>query len=136
MMQCLQIAKTNTSPLLCSPDNDFSAPVLQNAKMEHPEFPNENFVAAWRERAGMTQAQLAEKIGTNGSQVSLLESGDRQLSPKWLRRIAAALSVPLGYLLEYHPDQVPADLMEAWSKVPAEKREDAIEMLRVLGGRR
>ena len=58
--------------------------------MELPDLPNENFVQAWRERKGLTQAQLGEAIGTTGSVVSLMEAGKRQLSPKWLRRIAAA----------------------------------------------
>lgn len=101
--------------------------------MDFLDLPNENFVAAWREKKKMTQAQLAEKIGTTGSVVSLLESGDRQLSPKWLRRIAAAFEIPVGYLLEHHPDNVPDDVLEIWSRVPEEKRKDAIEMLRVLG---
>lgn len=100
--------------------------------MSHPEFPNENFVAAWREKKGWTQAKLAEKIGTTSSVVSLLESGSRQLSPKWLRRIAGAFKIPTGYLLEHHPDTVPTDVLEIWAEVPASKREDALAMLRVL----
>lgn len=106
--------------------------LLQNAKMEFPEFPNENFVAAWRERRGMTQQQLADAIGTTGSVVSLLESGSRQLSPKWLRRIAAAFGIPTGFLLEHHPDNVPPDVLDTWVRIPAEKREDALRMLEAL----
>jgi transcriptional regulator with XRE-family HTH domain len=100
-----------------------------------PQFPNENFVGAWRDRRGLTQAKLAEKIGTTGSVVSLLEAGHRQLSPKWLRRISAALEVPVGYLLEHHPDDVPTDLLEIWAEVPKAKREDALNILRSLSGR-
>lgn len=100
--------------------------------MDQPEFPNENYVAAWRERAKLTQAELAEKIGTTGSVVSLLESGDRQLSPKWLRRISAAIHVPIGYLLEHHPDNVPADMIQLFASIPKEKQGVAEDMLRAL----
>jgi transcriptional regulator with XRE-family HTH domain len=100
--------------------------------MNGPDLPNENFVAAWRERKGWTQAKLGEEIGTTGSVVSLLESGDRQLSPKWLRKIAAAFQIPTGYLLEHHPDEVPADVLEAWAGIPKAKQGDALAMLRAL----
>lgn len=113
--------------------DDAFAAVLQNADMDFLDLPNENFVGAWRERKGWTQAQLAEAIGTTGSVVSLLEAGERQLSPKWLRRIAAAFSIPTGYLLEHHPDNLPADVLDLWANVPEAKREDAMAMLRALG---
>jgi transcriptional regulator with XRE-family HTH domain len=99
--------------------------------------PNVNFVGAWRDRAGLTQAKLAEQIGTTGSVVSLLEGGHRQLSPKWLRRISAALDGPMGWLLERHPDDDdPGDLLEVWGRIPASKREDALNILRSLAGSR
>lgn len=129
----MQIAKSAASEKVCSLRDDLFAVVLQTANMDFLDLPNENFVAAWRERKGWTQAQLAEAIGTTGSVVSLLEAGERQLSPKWLRRIAAAFGIPTGYLLEHHPDNLPADIMEAWVKVPKEKRRDALAMLQALG---
>lgn len=129
----MQIAKSVASKKVCNLRDDVFAAVLQNAKMDFLDLPNENFVAAWRERKGWTQAQLAEAIGTTGSVVSLLEAGERQLSPKWLRRIAAAFKIPTGYLLEHHPDKLPVDVLEIWANVPEEKQGDAIAMLRALG---
>lgn len=135
MAICLQNAKFFASRELCILPNDPDAGALQNAKMELPDLPNENFVAAWREKKGLTQAELAEAIETTGSVVSLLEAGKRQLSPKWLRRIASALQVPVGYLLEHHPDELPGDVLEVWATVPDSKREDALNMLRALAPR-
>jgi transcriptional regulator with XRE-family HTH domain len=132
MLQYLQIANVLASPIICNLRDDDTGADLQNAKMNFLDLPNENFVAAWRERKGWTQAKLAEEIGTTSSVVSLLESGDRQLSPKWLRRIAAAFGIPTGYLLEHHPDAIPADVLEVWAGVPAEKREDALAVLRAF----
>ena len=62
-----------------------------------------NYLRAWREYRGLTQAQLAAMIGTEGSVISLLESGDRELSDKWLRRVAPALGTTPGFLLDYSP---------------------------------
>lgn len=112
--------------------HDAGEGVLHNAKLELADLPNENFVAAWREKRGMTQAQLAEAIGTTSPVISLLESGKRQLSPKWLRKIGHVLNVPIGYLLEHHPDDLPDDVLEIWARVPEEKREDARAMLRIF----
>lgn len=119
----------------CNLHDDEAQLLLQTANMSHPDFPNENFVSAWRERKGWTQAKLAEAIGTTSSVVSLLESGDRQLSPKWLRKISASLEVPIGFLLEHAPADVPADVLEVWAHVPQEKRADALAMLKALTGR-
>lgn len=48
---------------------------------------------AFRERAGLTQAELARQCGVDGSCVSALESGRRDGSWKLVRRIADALAL-------------------------------------------
>ena len=56
-------------------------------------------VKAARQRAGMTQAELAEKIGTSQSVVARLESGGDSRTPSLalLARIAAALKARLEF---------------------------------------
>lgn len=105
---------------------------MQTANMALLDLPNENFLAAWRERKGLTQEQLAEKVDTTGSVISLLEAGKRALSPKWLRRLAPVLEVPMGYLLETHPDDVSDELLETWARIPEAQRPAAMAMLRSL----
>ena len=51
-----------------------------------------------RTAAGMTQQQLAERIGTKQSSISRLESGDSEPSFDMLRRLAAALNVSFEIL--------------------------------------
>ncbi|HZZ34338.1 MAG TPA: helix-turn-helix transcriptional regulator [Caulobacteraceae bacterium] len=97
-----------------------------------PRNPEANFLKAWREHRRMTQAQLAEKADTTGAVISLLESGDRRLSDKWLRRIAPALGIPVGYLLEQHPDNVQADILEVWAEIPEDRREQALDVLKAF----
>lgn len=77
-----------------------------------------NHLRAWREHRGLTQSQLAAIIGTEGSVISLLESGTRGLSDKWLQRLAKALEVPPGLLLDVEPGAVDAAMLDLWARVP------------------
>lgn len=91
-----------------------------------------NHLRAWREHRGMTQARLAEAIGTNASVVSLLETGDRGLSPKWLRRLSVALRAPVGAFLDFGPGEGRADVLDDWAAVPESARGMALEIMRAF----
>lgn len=85
----------------------------------HDERPHpRNYLRAWREHRGLTQAQLAAIVGTEGSVISLLESGDRSLSDKWLRRLAPPLETTPGLLLDFAPENVDEAMLELWIRVP------------------
>ena len=77
-----------------------------------------NHLRAWRELRGLTQAQLAAIVGTQGSVISLLESGDRALSNKWLLRLASALGTRPAFLLDYDPAYVDVALLEVLGSQP------------------
>lgn len=77
----------------------------------------------------MTQAKLAEAVGTTGAVISLLESGDRGLSDKWLRLLAPVLGTRPGHLLEVDPSDVSTDILEIWSDIPEESRQQARAVL-------
>jgi len=53
----------------------------------------ENPIKVFRDYRGLTQAQLAEKIGTNKIYISQIERGERQGSLSLLRKLADALRV-------------------------------------------
>jgi transcriptional regulator with XRE-family HTH domain len=91
--------------------------------------PEKNFLRAWREHRRMTQAKLAEAVGTTGAVISLLESGDRGLSDKWLRRLAPILGTRPGHLLEVDPNDAPSDILDIWEDIPEERREQARSIL-------
>jgi len=80
----------------------------------------------------MTQAKLAEAIGTTGAVISLLESGDRGLSDKWLRRIAPVLKTRPGHLLELDPAQAGDDIFDIWADIPEDRRDQARDVLRTF----
>ncbi|PHS25507.1 MAG: hypothetical protein COA84_07700 [Robiginitomaculum sp.] len=52
-----------------------------------------NRIREWRERRGLSQRQLAERIGTNQQAVHRLESGELELRPSHLKVYARALGV-------------------------------------------
>lgn len=50
-----------------------------------------NAIERLRRRAGLSQDELAERIGTTGAQVSRLEGGKRRLTWQWAERLAVGL---------------------------------------------
>lgn len=82
-----------------------------------------NYLRAWRLKRGMTQEQLAKEVGTATNMIQYLESGERGLSAKWLRRLAPALKTTSGMLLETDPDEVDLEIHDIWAfKMDAEQR--------------
>lgn len=107
--------------------------VSQTARMPRKAAkPSTNHLRAWREYRGLTQAQLAELVDTTDNVISMLESGDRQLSPKWLYRLAPALKTRPGFLFEFAPEDADLSILEAIVEVPADRKGEALQILRVL----
>lgn len=85
-----------------------------------------NHLKAWRDFRGLTQAELADKVDTNANMIGYLENGARGLSAKWLRRLADALQITPGHLLDHDPNDIPSDILEIWMNAdPAVKRQIA-----------
>ncbi len=95
--------------------------------------PEKNFLRAWREYRRMTQGHLAEAVDTTGAVISLLESGQRGLSDKWLRRLAPVLGTTPGHLLDVNPNEASSDILDIWATVPEDKRDLAREVLKTFG---
>lgn len=94
--------------------------------------PSANHLRAWREYRGLTQAQLGEMVDTTDNVISMLESGDRQLSQKWLNRLAPALRTRAGFLLEFSPEDADLSILEAIVDVPDDRKSEALRILRVF----
>lgn len=56
---------------------------------------------AVRIRLGITQRELAEKVGVSINYLSLVESGKRGISLTQLHRLASGLGVPATFVLVY-----------------------------------
>lgn len=90
---------------------------------------NRNYLRAWREFREMSQEALAEKVGTTGSVISMLENGNRGLSDKWLRKLAPALGTTPGNLLDHDPNELPTDILDIWDHIPERDRAVARRVL-------
>lgn len=91
-----------------------------------------NHLGAWREYRKMTQAALAEKVGTNANMISMLESADRGMSAKWLRRLAPALDTTPGMLLDHSPFELSADVVDIWTKADTRQKQQLSEIAKTL----
>ncbi len=70
---------------------------LRDAKIDLVDrlLADENPIRVFREYRGMTQRELATKVGVNAAYLSQIESGKRGGSTRILRAIANALNVDL-----------------------------------------
>jgi transcriptional regulator with XRE-family HTH domain len=91
-----------------------------------------NHLRAWREFRQLTQEQLAEKVGTAGNVISLLESGERGLSHKWLLKLAPVLGTTPGYLLDHDPNDLDSDIVRTVLALPENVRAKAMAVLKAL----
>jgi DNA-binding XRE family transcriptional regulator len=60
----------------------------------------ENRVKVYREMRGLTQAQLAAKTGSQTAYISQIETGRREGGKAILRKIAAALELPVSVFVD------------------------------------
>lgn len=91
-----------------------------------------NYLRAWREFRRFTQDDLAEKAGTTQGQIAHLEADRRELSAKWLRRLAPALGTTPGMLLDHDPNDLPTDVIEVWINATSEERRQLADMSRII----
>lgn len=96
------------------------------------EVESKNNLRAWREWCELTQEQLADKVGTTPAVISLLESGKRSLSLKWLRRFAPHLKTTPGFILDHRPEDLPTEVLEVWANIPEDQHKQAIAILRTF----
>lgn len=89
-----------------------------------------NHLKAWREFRELSQEDLAEKVDTTASQISMLETGERGLSAKWLRKLAPALGTTPGHLLDHDPQTIDNDVFDIWMEIDRRDRDTALRVLR------
>jgi len=81
---------------------------------------------------GMTQQQLAEKVGIKFQQIQKYETGMNRVSASRLWDIALALSVPVSFFFEGLSDQHEAEASADISEIPLDilKDKEALELVR------
>lgn len=100
------------------------------AKGAAPEFPP-NCIKAWRVFRGMTVAELAEAAGMSDGNLSEIENRKQGYSADGLMRLAKALKVDTGTLLNVDPSQSPA-LWSLWLAASQSQREHITELAQTV----
>jgi transcriptional regulator with XRE-family HTH domain len=91
-----------------------------------------NYLKAWRLFRGLTQEQLAALVDTNANMIGYLESGERGLSAKWLRRLAPALDTTPGMLLDHDPRALDADIIDIWAHAGAREKRQISDIAKTI----
>jgi transcriptional regulator with XRE-family HTH domain len=106
-------------------------PMRHNDVMvENTPKPRPNLLHAWRTHRGLSQVELAEKVGTSHQVIGYLERGRTELSAKWLLKLADALNTTPGHLLSVDPANVDNDIIDIWSRIPERERANALKAIR------
>jgi transcriptional regulator with XRE-family HTH domain len=98
-----------------------------------PEKPP-HYIGPWRRaaRPKITGERLAEQLEVTKGTISDWENYRYMPNLMQLHRIADALGISIGWLLQYHPDDVNPDVLAAWSNVPDADRPRALEAIKIF----
>lgn len=86
---------------------------------------------AWRKHRGLTQAELAARIGIARSYLTKIEGGDRRYDQPFLERAAAALGCTVQDLLSRAPEE-PEGIGQLWDSLTAIEQRRALAVLRAM----
>ena len=67
-----------------------------------------------RKEKGLSQPELAERVGTTTQQISKLENGERKLAPEWIDRLSKALKCSKAELLGEEPQETMTEREKAF----------------------
>lgn len=93
-----------------------------------------------RERAGLTQAMLAEAVGLTEQYIGVIERGVRAPSFKTLEALARTLKTPVRDFFPHplapdHPDEALSDVINLLGSLPADEKSRAFKVLQSMFSR-
>lgn len=91
------------------------------------------FLKEWRNYRGLTQEQLAERVGWSVSNVSQLEQGRQGYSQEGLELLAGALNCDPGQILNVDPTS--GDIWSLWETAKPAERNLIINLAKQVVGR-
>ena len=86
------------------------------------------FIKEWRTFRGLTQEQLADRMGIARSYVSHVEGGKRRYDQLFLEAASEALGCTPADLIMRDPTQQ-GSIWSIWDQIPAQQREQAARVL-------
>lgn len=91
------------------------------------------YLKEWREHRGLTQEQLADRIGISRVMVSKIERGLNPYHQAFLEAAATALMCEPADLLVRNPT-APDAIWSVWDRIPPADKPRAITILKALIG--
>ncbi len=92
-----------------------------------------NELRAARERAGLSQARLADLAGTSQSQIQRLELGQRKLTVEWAQRLAAALNCHPAELVPHILENISSDTISLKPRLDRQQDVNSVITIPVRG---
>lgn len=90
-----------------------------------------HFIKEWRLHRGLTQDQLAERIGLNRAYISKIESGKRRYDQPFLEAAADALQCDIPDLLVRDPSD-PDGIWSIWDQLKPVERAQVVEIAKTI----
>ena len=94
----------------------------------------DHHLRAWREHRHMSVKELSRRSGISSQLIDDIERGEADLSVKVLGALAEALQTSPGFVIDHDPGRLDPTWTEATEAVPAERRSEVIQILKVFGG--
>jgi transcriptional regulator with XRE-family HTH domain len=90
-------------------------------------------IKEWRKYRGLTQEQLAERIGIARSYLTKIERGTRRYDQPFLEAAAEALRCDAGDIITRNPSD-PESIWSIWDTLSPVERKQAIAVIRAIRG--
>lgn len=90
-----------------------------------------HFIREWRKHRGLSQDQLAERIGMNRAYLSKIESGKRRYDQPFLEAAAAVLRCEPADLIIRDPSD-PDGIWSVWDSLKPVERAQVVEIAKTL----
>jgi transcriptional regulator with XRE-family HTH domain len=90
-----------------------------------------HYIKEWRRHRGLTQEQLAERIGITKSYVSKIEAGKKRYDQPFLEAAAEALRCEPADLIIRDPSD-PDGIWDIWDQLKPTQRAQVVEIAKTL----
>jgi DNA-binding Xre family transcriptional regulator len=117
------LRQDNVSPAALTPVS-YLCDLLNMAKQRH-------FIREWRQAKGLTQEQLAERIGITKSYLSKIETGKKRYDQPFLEATAEALSCEPADLIVRNPED-PEGIWSIWDNLDSTARAQVVAIAKTF----
>ena len=90
-----------------------------------------HYIKEWRKYRGLTQEQLAERIGIARSYLTKIERGTRRYDQPFLEAAADALRCDPGDIITRDPSE-PDGIWSIWDTLSPVERQQAVAVIRAI----